>query len=244
MRQALEKSKPPKPNISKSERLAIKSLQDDNNIIILPADKGNTIVVVDRVLYSNKLPDLSDNDGYCKVKKDQILKTERKRLQILSKNKYLIPQIKYRQLTQHYSKLPYIYDFPKIHKDGILLRPIVSYRGSACHPLSRFLAKIISPLTDKSSSYVKNSAHFVERISYAPIRSNQMVSLDVVILFPKVPTNDILAVVRHKLITCPLLEARTYIPIDNLMEMLTICVETTYSSRVDTTIWMHYMGAN
>ena len=38
VRQALEKSKPPKPKISKLERLAIKSLQDDNNIIILPAD--------------------------------------------------------------------------------------------------------------------------------------------------------------------------------------------------------------
>ena len=65
VRQALEKSKPPKPNISETERQVLKSLQDDNNIIILPADKGNATVVMDRVEYSNKLADLIGNGGYC-----------------------------------------------------------------------------------------------------------------------------------------------------------------------------------
>ena len=180
-------------------------------------------MVIDRVEYSNKLADLNGNGGYCKVKKVPTLKTERKLSQILGKNKDIIPQTKYRPLIQHYSKLPHIYDLPKIHKDGIPLRPIVSNRGWACHPLSRFLVEIISPLTGKSSSYVKNSAHFVERISDAPIHSNQMGSLDVVSLFTKVPANETLAVVWDKLAADPFLEERTSILVDNL-----ICVETTY----------------
>ena len=53
---------------------------------------------------------------------------------------------------------------------------------------------------------VKNSAHFVERISYAPIHSNQMVSLDVLSQFTKVPTDETLAVVWDKLAVDPLLE--------------------------------------
>ena len=68
----------------------------------------------------------------------------------------------------------------------------------------------------------------MERISDAPIHSNQMVSLDVVSLFTKVPTDETLAVVQDKLAPDPLLEERTCIPIDNLIEMLTFCVETTY----------------
>ena len=63
--------------------------------------------------------------------------------------------------------------------------------------------EIISPLIGKSSLYVKNSAHFLERISDAPIHSNQMVSLDVVSL----------AVVRNKLTADPLLEEHICIPI-------------------------------
>ena len=96
VRQAFEKSKPPKPKISKAERQAIKLLQDDNSIIILPADKGNATVVTDRVKYSNKLTDLIGNGGYCKVKKDPTLKTERKLSQILGKDNDHIQQIKYR----------------------------------------------------------------------------------------------------------------------------------------------------
>ena len=55
-----------------------------------------------------------------------------------------------------------------------------------------------------------------------------MVSLDVESLFTKVPTDETLAVVRDKLAADPSLEERTYIPIDNLIEMLTFCAETTY----------------
>ena len=55
-----------------------------------------------------------------------------------------------------------------------------------------------------------------------------MMSLDVVSLFTKVPTDETLAVVRDKLAADPLLEERTCNPIDNLMEILTFCVETTY----------------
>ena len=55
-----------------------------------------------------------------------------------------------------------------------------------------------------------------------------MVSLDVVSLFTKALIDETLAVVREKLVADPSLEERTCIPIDNLMEMLTFCVETTY----------------
>ena len=48
--------------------------------------------------------------------------------------------------------------------------------------------EIIIPQTSKSSSYVKNSAHFEERISDAPIHSDQKVSLNLVSLFTKVQT--------------------------------------------------------
>ena len=58
--------------------------------------------------------------------------------------------------------------------------------------------------------------------------SNQMVSLDVVSLFTKVLIDKTLTVIQDKLATDPLQEECTCIPIDNLMGMLTFCVETTH----------------
>ena len=80
-----------------------------------PWTKGNTSVIMNKVEYPNKLVDLIGNSGYCKVKKGPTLKTEKKLSQIFSKNKDLIPQMKYRQLMQHYYKLPQIYGLLKIH---------------------------------------------------------------------------------------------------------------------------------
>ena len=77
----------------------------------------------------------------------------------------------------------------------------------------------------------------MEIIRYAPIHSNQMVNLVVVSLFTKVPTDETLAVVRDKLAADPFLEEHTCIPIDNLMEMLTFCAETTYFGMGSDIYW-------
>ena len=121
----------------------------------------------------------------------------------------------------------HIYGLPKILKDDIPLRTIVGDRGLACHSLSYFLVEIITSLTNKSLSYVKNSAHFVEKkITNASIHSNQILSRDVVSLFTRVLTDETLTLVRDKLAAGPLSEERTCVIIDNLREIMTFCEET------------------
>ena len=55
-----------------------------------------------------------------------------------------------------------------------------------------------------------------------------MESLDVVNLFTKAPTDETLTVVWDKLATDTSPEESTCILVDNLMEMLTFCLKTTY----------------
>ena len=47
----LKSAKPPKSNISKEELQALSSLKQDSSIIILPADKGRSTVVMDKQQY-------------------------------------------------------------------------------------------------------------------------------------------------------------------------------------------------
>ncbi len=68
-------SRPPPRYISKEERIALNNLKKDDQILILPSDKGRCIVVVDKVAYEDKVKTLlSDSANYTKLKKDPTTK--------------------------------------------------------------------------------------------------------------------------------------------------------------------------
>ena len=54
----LKKSQPPKPNITKKEQKALKELKKDTNRVILTADKGTCLVVMDKEEYISKAHEL------------------------------------------------------------------------------------------------------------------------------------------------------------------------------------------
>ena len=67
----LRHASPPSSNITRNERQAIKDLKKDNNIVILPADKGEITVVLDSNTYEEKVNALlSDTKTYSKLNKD------------------------------------------------------------------------------------------------------------------------------------------------------------------------------
>ena len=60
----LQNSKSPKDNLSKDERKALKELQSDTSIVILPADKGRSTVILNREDYLEKCMDHINNGPY------------------------------------------------------------------------------------------------------------------------------------------------------------------------------------
>ena len=88
-------------------------------------------------------------------------------------------------LSSSFSSNPQIYGLPKIHKEGIPLRPIVSVIGSPTHRLARELVRILSPLEGTTDSHVKNSTDFVNRIGQLTIQeSDIMASFDTMTACP------------------------------------------------------------
>ena len=65
----LQNSKPSKDNLSKDERRALKELQSDTSIVILPADKGRSTVILNREDYLEKCMDHINNGTYLLLKK-------------------------------------------------------------------------------------------------------------------------------------------------------------------------------
>ena len=66
----LRSSHPPKPYITKAQNLALRELKRDRDHIILTADKGVAIVIMDRQDYINKANHLLNQNTYRSIAKD------------------------------------------------------------------------------------------------------------------------------------------------------------------------------
>lgn len=77
-----------KENNKREEKWATKTLYSDTSIIILPVDKGNTSMVMNKLKNSEESANLVGYGSYGKMGKDPTLETDRKLSQILNKNNF------------------------------------------------------------------------------------------------------------------------------------------------------------
>ena len=232
IRQALDKPSRPTQNLTRDQLKALKDLKKDDTIVILPADKGKAVVLLDSLEYHNKINELvSDNSKFQKIKsKNPITKIEKELKQMIKK-----VGLEKEVMIKEHCKPPHIYGLPKVHKEGVPLRPVVSCIGSSVHPLAKYLAKILNPLQNRIPSNIKNSMDFITKIKDLDIADNtRLVSLDVVSLFTSVPVQPALEVLREALTNDNTLQERTKLTVDQILELTSLCVNNTVFTYKDT----------
>ena len=110
----------------------------------------------------------------------------------------------------------------------IPLRPIVSFVNSPTYGVSNFLAKILSPVVGNSENTVKNSFHFAEFVRGKTLKADQvLVSFDVVSLFTDIPVDLAIKVAAKRLRQDVTLLQRTSLPVDDIIDLLSFCLNTT-----------------
>ena len=227
----LRHAKPPKDNLTKEQRKALKELRSLENEVILPADKGNATVMITREDYDRKMRVMLNTATYKRLKKDPTATQEGKlsrRLKGLEKDGEITEHL-YHQLRPSGSQPPRIYGLPKIYKAEVPLRPIVSCIGAPSYQLSKHITSLISPLAGKTDSHVKNSKHFVEVMSDLRVEEDEMmVSFDVSSLFTNVPIDEAVQVICDRLRRDETLVNRTTLSPDRVAELLETCLKSTY----------------
>ena len=70
----------------------------------------------------------------------------------------------YKRLYPTGANAPKFYGLPKVHKENIPLRPIVSSVGSVSYETAKELSRILKPLVGKTEHHVKNAKEFINSI--------------------------------------------------------------------------------
>ena len=131
------------------------------------------------------------------------------------------------------SALGTFYGTAKIHKlspndtiNELPLRPIVSNIGTATYHLLKYLAEVLSPLSE-SEYTTKNTEHFVEKTKkeHKP-NDHLLVSLDVKSLFTNLPLDETIEIILNRI--CEKNEISTDITKSEIKELLNLCTKSVH----------------
>ncbi|BHF75559.1 hypothetical protein SprV_0501865500 [Sparganum proliferum] len=145
----------PRDVLSKVERDALKELRVDNDLVIVPADKGRSTVVLDRTDYNQKAKSLlEDRQSYvpCESNPTKTLTREINATLLAMENSGAISLVDRRMAKAQETALARFYGLPKVHKEGAPLRPIVSLKGTPTYGLAKGLFRRLKFLTSDSNT--------------------------------------------------------------------------------------------
>ena len=222
--EVLQKTKPPRPNLLPQQHHDHRDIRNDNNIVIQPTDTGRATVILNKEEYTSKMKQIvEDRSKYRPIPREPTVRVENRiatALKKLCKQGHIEERL-CDYLVHGYSSPPQLYVLPKVHKDGVPMRPIVSAVGSPCYRLARELAQILTPLASLNGYIVKNFVSFVETVKELQISSQDLlVSFDVTNLFTQVPITEALRAIEEKLAGNQSLENRTNVPVPHLVELM------------------------
>ena len=190
-------------NLTKQERIGLKKLKDNPNIIIKKADKGSAVVVMNTTDYLKEgYRQLSDEQFYQKIPTDITSDISEKIATQLTtmRSLNLITEKNFEYLNIKEQKEAKFYLLPKIHKKNIPGRPICSSINHPTSNISKFVDEHIKKYVPKTKSYVRDTQHFISRLKQLGTipEGALLVTLDVSSLYTNIPNREgILAVADH-----------------------------------------------
>ena len=217
-------------NLTNEEREALYSLKDDSSIIIKGADKGSVVVVWDREDYLKETyRPLDDKEVYEQFSDDSSVLTNTL-MKALEKIRLRgdLPKDTFDYFLVKGPQFARFYLLPKIHKrlHDVPERPVISNCDYYTENISSFLGYHLQPLAQKVKSYIKDTNHFLNRLSsLGKLPPGAILrTVDVVGLYPNIPHSEGLISLRRVLE----LRDNKQISSDTLVELAEIVLKNKY----------------
>ena len=187
-------------NITPDELKALKDLSSRKDIIIQKADKGNSVVILNKSDYIKRMTEmLSDIDKFKKLnvkpgkELNLLLKHEDKLISFLKGIKKYVAEDLYKSLYPQGSQPGIMYGSSKIHKPLVngfpKLRPILSALNTGTYKWAEFFVTLLLRDLNSNQFTLKDSFEFA-KIVCEQDAGLSMASLDVDSLFTNIPLEE------------------------------------------------------
>ncbi|XP_072016901.1 uncharacterized protein [Amphiura filiformis] len=187
-------------NTTVEEDKALKSLHNNPDIVIKPADKGGAIVVWRKDLYLEEAErQLSDNSTYQQLDSDiteDHQELAKETIDELVNSNELPDAATY--LINPLPRTSKFYLLPKIHKVGTPGRPIVSACNCPTERIAQYLDEILRPIVESLPTYVRDSPHALRILNELDIHDERLLlfTMDVKSLYTCIPHDEGLRALR------------------------------------------------
>ncbi|XP_057294607.1 uncharacterized protein LOC130623133 [Hydractinia symbiolongicarpus] len=196
-------------NLSYKESTLLQNLKNNPDLVFKPADKGGSLIIMNKTDYIFKVKSqLQNTKYYKKLPFDPTLQIAN---DISTFFRFLYSRHRITREVANFlepttpPRAPLFYGLPKIHKPNVLLRPIVSANDSPTENISAFLDHICQPVMKSLPSYIKDTKHFFRNIlELPPLPPNAiLVTAYVVSLYTNIPHDEGIKLSKNKEILPP-----------------------------------------
>jgi hypothetical protein len=220
-------------NLSHEERISLQALSRDSSIIIKPADKGGSVVIMNRESYFSEARRQLDNLKYYQRIPKTLAGNNILMIKSILVDMFERGFISNKQLSYLMPSMPAhprtFYLLPKVHKSRSKWpaynmpegRPIVSDCGSETYRVCELIDFFLKPLANKHSSYIQDTYDFVSKIRDHSISADSfLVTGDVTALYTNMNISRSLDIVRSIFSSVP----DPLRPDSHILALLEICL--------------------
>ena len=124
---------------------------------------------------------------------------------------------------------PLIFGQPKVHKEGMPLRPIVSCRNTIFAELTKECGRILGPLVGKTPHHIRDSVNLVEKLKDKVIPPNfSLCSFDLKDMYTNILQEPTLKILEDRLKNDADLNKRTPMNVNNILALVKLDLDLAY----------------
>jgi hypothetical protein len=191
--------------LQKRRLYVIKQLNHElvtENAIIVQADKGKTVVIINSKEYSKKVHTFMLTNNFLPLSKDPTDKYQNLIQKTLQQCNLIVDKQKIKYLIQKKPSPPTLKAQLKLHKPNIPICPVISNMQAPSYKVAKHLVKILNKHLTLNNQYnVVNSTNLTIDLSKLNINDNhKLITYDIKDVFVNVPTEETLLITKSMLL--------------------------------------------